>query len=182
MNAIEFGKFIAQQRKAVGLTQKELAERLLVTDKAVSRWENGHGYPDIETLENLSKALEVSLVELMHSKKNESDTITIQEASESISSTISINAMARRSERRITLILFIASLLFVILLSVLREFPIILFLGIIIAAIYLWGAVILLIDAAKHRRRKYIFFALMLGIVPLAILLFLILASVSIIR
>lgn len=182
MNSIEFGRFIAQQRKAVGLTQKELAERLLVTDKAVSRWENGHGYPDIETLENLSKALEVSLVELMHSKKNESDTITIQEANESISSTISINAAARRSERRITLILFIVSLLFVILLSALRDFPVVLLIGIIIGTIYLWGAVILLIDASKRRRRKYIFFALMLGIVPLAILFFLILTSVSIIH
>ena len=182
MNTIEFGGFIAQQRKAVGLTQKELAERLLVTDKAVSRWENGHGYPDIETLENLSKALEVSLVELMHSKKNESDTITIQEANESISSTISINAAARRSERRITLILFIVSLLFVILLSALRDFPYGLLIGIVIGTIYLWGAVILLIDAAKRRRRKYIFFALMLGIVPLAILFFLILTSVSIIH
>lgn len=136
MNAIEFGQFIAQQRKAIGLTQKELAERLLVTDKVVSRWENGHGYPDIETLENLSNALEVSLVELMHSKKNESDTITIQEASEYISSTISINAAARRSERRITLIVFIMSLLFVIL----------------------------LIDSAKHRRRKYIFLLLCLAL------------------
>ena len=182
MNTIEFGGFIAQQRKAVGLTQKELAERLLVTDKAVSRWENGHGYPDIETLENLSKALEVSLVELMHSKKNESDTITIQEANESISSTISINAAARRSERRITLILFIVSLLFVILLSALRDFPYGLLIGIIIGTIYLWGAVILLIDASKRHRRKYIFFALMLGIVPLAILFFLILTSVSIIH
>lgn len=131
MNAIEFGQFIAQQRKAIGLTQKELAERLLVTDKAVSRWENGHGYPDIETLENLSNALEVSLVELMHSKKNESDTIT-----KYISSTISINAAARRSERRITLIVFIVSLLFVIL----------------------------LIDSAKHRRRKYIFLLLCLAL------------------
>ena len=106
MNAIEFGHFIAQQRKAVGLTQKELAERLLVTDKAVSRWENGHGYPDIETLEDLSKALEISLVELMHSKRNEADTVTIQEASESISSAISINAESRHHERCITLILF----------------------------------------------------------------------------
>lgn len=182
MNAIEFGQFIAQQRKAVGLTQKELAERLLVTDKAVSRWENGHGYPDIGTLENLSKALEVSLVELMHSKKNESDTITILEANESISSTISINAAARRSERRITLILFTASLLFVILLSALRDFPVVLLIGIIIGTIYLWGAVILLIDSAKFHRRKYIFFSLMLGIVPLAILLILILASISIIH
>lgn len=182
MNAIEFGCFIAQQRKAVGLTQKELAERLLVTDKAVSRWENGHGYPDIETLENLSKALEVSLVELMHSKKNESDTITIQEASESISSTISINAAARRSERRITLILFIVSLLLIILISSLREFSVALLISTIIGTIYLWGAVILLIDSAKRRRKKYIFFALMLGIVPFAILFFLILSSVSIIH
>ncbi len=182
MNAIEFGCFIAQQRKAVGLTQKELAERLLVTDKAVSRWENGHGYPDIETLENLSKALEISLVELMHSKKNESDTITIQEASESISSTISINAAARRSERHITLILLTASLLFMILISSLWEFPVALLISIIIGTIYLWGAVILLIDSAKRRRKKYIFFALMLGIVSLAIMFFLILSSVSIIH
>lgn len=182
MNTIEFGRFIAQQRKAVGLTQKELAKRLLVTDKAVSRWENGHGYPDIETLENLSKALEISLVELMHSKKNESNTITTQEASESISSAINMNAAERRSERRMTLIIFVASLLFVILISALREFPYGLLISIIIGTIYLWGAVILLMDAAKHRRRKYIFFALMLGIVPLAILLFLILTSVSIIH
>lgn len=182
MNAIEFGRFIAQQRKAVGLTQKELAERLLVTDKAVSRWENGHGYPDIETLENLSKALEVSLAELMHSKKNESGTITIQEASESISSTISINTAERRSERRMTLILFVVSLLLVILISALRELPYGFLISVIIGTIYLWGAVILLMDAARRRRRKYIFFALMLGIVPLAILLFLILTSVSIIH
>lgn len=182
MNAIEFGQFIAQQRKAVGLTQKELAERLSVTNKAVSRWENGHGYPDIETLENLSIALEVSLVELMHSKKNENGTITIQEANESISSTININAAARRSERRIALILFTASLLFVILLSALRNFPVVLLSGIIIGTIYLGGAVILLIDSAKRHRRKYIFFSLMLGIVPLAILLILVLASISIIH
>lgn len=182
MNTIEFGSFIAQQRKTVGLTQKELAERLLVTDKAVSRWENGHGYPDIETLENLSKALEVSLVELMHSRKNESDTITIQEASESISSTIDINAAERRRERRMTLILFAASLLLVILISALREFPYGLLISVIIGAIYLWGAVILLTDAARCRRRKYVFFALMLGIVPLSIFLFLILTSVSIIH
>ncbi len=181
MNTIEFGRFIAQQRKAVGLTQKELAERLLVTDKAVSRWENGHGYPDIETLENLSKALGVSLVELMHSKKNESDTITIQEANESISSTISINAAERRNERRMTLILFAASLLLVILISALREFPYGLLISVITGIIYFWGAIILLMDAAQRHRRKYIFFAFMLGIVPLAILLFLLLTSVSII-
>ncbi|MBR1391198.1 MAG: helix-turn-helix transcriptional regulator [Lachnospiraceae bacterium] len=182
MNAIEFGHFIAQQRKAVGLTQKELAERLLVTDKAVSRWENGHGYPDIETLEDLSKALEISLVELMHSKRNEADTVTIQEASESISSAISINAESRHHERCITLILFAASLLLVILIFALREIPAVPLIGTIIGTLYLWGAVIMLVDSARQHQKKYLFFALMLGFVSLAILLFLLIASVTVIN
>ena len=182
MNTIEFGRFIAQQRKNVGLTQKELAERLSVTDKAVSRWENGHGYPDLETLESLSEALEISLVELMHSSKNETDTVTIQEASESISSAISINAEARHRERCVTLIIFVLSILFVILISVLREVPVVLFIGIVMGILYLLSAVIMFVDSAKHKSKKYIFFALMLGFVPLAILLLLITASISIIN
>lgn len=46
-------QFPAQQRKAVGLTQKEPAKHLLVADKTVSRGENGHGYPETEHLESI---------------------------------------------------------------------------------------------------------------------------------
>ena len=44
------GQFISERRKAIGLTQKELAERLGVTNKAVSKWETGGGMPDVSML------------------------------------------------------------------------------------------------------------------------------------
>ena len=92
MDAKEFGSFIAGERKAKGLTQKQLADTLKVTDKAVSRWENGHGYPDIETLEDLSDALGLSLMELMHSKRltEEEQSVTLEDASKTISDTTEV--------------------------------------------------------------------------------------------
>ncbi len=65
MEAEKFGKFIAALRKEKKITQAELAEKLHVTDKAVSRWERGLGYPDIHTLEPLADALGITLTELM---------------------------------------------------------------------------------------------------------------------
>ena len=53
------------------MTQAELAARLHVTDKAVSRWERGVGYPDINTLEPLADALGVTLTELMNCARDE---------------------------------------------------------------------------------------------------------------
>ena len=66
MDAKMFGAFLAQVRRAQGLTQAELAEQLHVTDKAVSRWERGVGLPDINTLEPLADAPGLSLADLMH--------------------------------------------------------------------------------------------------------------------
>ena len=50
MEAKQFGQFIAGIRKEKKMTQAELAEKINVTDKAVSRWERGLGFPDIQTL------------------------------------------------------------------------------------------------------------------------------------
>jgi len=66
MDAKEFGTFLAQVRRERNLTQAELAEQLHVTDKAVSRWERGIGLPDINTLEPLADALDLTLADLMH--------------------------------------------------------------------------------------------------------------------
>lgn len=65
MNTEKVGRFIAEQRKKKELTQKQLADMLGVTDKAVSRWETGKGYPDIEILKALSEKLNVSINELL---------------------------------------------------------------------------------------------------------------------
>lgn len=66
MDAKAFGSFLAETRKAKGLTQSALAEQLHVTDKAISRWERGLGFPDINTLEPLAEALGLTLAQLMH--------------------------------------------------------------------------------------------------------------------
>lgn len=75
MEAKELGEYIAQKRKEKQITQKELAKRLNVTDKAVSRWERGLGFPDINTLELLANALEITLTELMRCSNETEDTL-----------------------------------------------------------------------------------------------------------
>ena len=80
MDAEKFGAFIAVCRKEKNMTQAELAQKLKVTDKAVSRWERGKGFPDISILVPLSDALDISLPELMNSgkssKRNDNISIT----------------------------------------------------------------------------------------------------------
>lgn len=71
MNANDVGRFISELRKANSLTQKELAERLNVTDKAVSKWETGKCYPDIEMIEKLSDFFEVSINDILSGKLTE---------------------------------------------------------------------------------------------------------------
>ncbi|MBR3153392.1 MAG: helix-turn-helix transcriptional regulator, partial [Lachnospiraceae bacterium] len=59
------GTVIRKLRENKGLTQEELAERLHVSGKAVSKWENFRGYPDVSLLEPLAKALDISVIELL---------------------------------------------------------------------------------------------------------------------
>ena len=75
MNTHEFGKFLSQLRKEKGLTQLQLAEKLNVTDKAISRWETGKNYPDIEIFEDLSKILDISISELLEGKRIEKENL-----------------------------------------------------------------------------------------------------------
>lgn len=85
MDNIQFGGFVAQLRKERGLTQKELADKLHVTDKAVSKWETGKGFPDVKLLEPMAQALGVSLVELMQGRRQEAETLTAAEADAAVS-------------------------------------------------------------------------------------------------
>ena len=69
MDAKATGQLIAARRKTLGLSQVELAERLHVTDKAVSRWETGRGMPGIDSLEPLAEALDLSVSELLSGRE-----------------------------------------------------------------------------------------------------------------
>ena len=65
MDLIKIGKFIAERRKAKNLTQLELAERIHVTDRAVSKWECGRSMPDSSIMLELCEVLEISVNELL---------------------------------------------------------------------------------------------------------------------
>lgn len=65
MNAKKTGELIAKLRKEKCMSQNDLAERLGVTNKAISRWETGRGYPDIEMLPKLAKEFGISIQELL---------------------------------------------------------------------------------------------------------------------
>ncbi len=65
MNQQKIGAFIAKLRKEKGLTQEQLAERLGVSNKSISRWENGNSMPDLSLLQFLCKEFEISISELL---------------------------------------------------------------------------------------------------------------------
>ena len=72
MNQIDTGKFIASCRKEKGLTQAQLAEKLNITDRAVSKWETGKCMPDSSIMLELCNILDVTVNELLsgESKNN----------------------------------------------------------------------------------------------------------------
>lgn len=65
MDLSKIGKFIAEQRKKQGMTQAELAEKLYITDRAVSKWETGKSMPDSSIMLDLCKTLNISVNDLL---------------------------------------------------------------------------------------------------------------------
>lgn len=66
MDQIKIGKFIAQKRKQHSLTQKQLAEKLMISDKAVSKWENGRCLPDVSVMLDLCQVLNITVNDLLN--------------------------------------------------------------------------------------------------------------------
>lgn len=73
LNQEKIGKFIAERRKVQELTQKQLAEKLSVSDKAVSKWETGRSMPDNSILFDLCKVLDINVNELLSGEKLSDD-------------------------------------------------------------------------------------------------------------
>lgn len=69
MDQKETGRFIADKRRAKNLTQEQLAQRLGVSNKTVSKWENGRNMPDYAIVEQLCKELDITIRELLEGKE-----------------------------------------------------------------------------------------------------------------
>ncbi len=113
MDNIKFGQFITARRTELGLTQAELADRLHVTYKAVSKWETGKGFPDIQLLEPLAKALDVTVMELIQEQK-ELEPLTGRQTDEVLVEVMqdSANHTGTRIFRAMKWVLFIVGLIF----------------------------------------------------------------------
>ena len=69
MDQIRIGKFIAESRKSKGLTQRQLADALSISDKTVSKWECGKGLPEVSLMLPLCAALEITVNDLLSGEK-----------------------------------------------------------------------------------------------------------------
>ncbi len=135
MNQEKIGKFIAEQRNQKKMTQQELASLIGVTDRAVSKWENGRGLPDISLIQPLCKNLDITINELLSGEK-----IKKEELEEKFEENI-INTMDY-SKQKIKHTKFIFS-----------------FLMIIISLVLLTLAVLFIIDITRMRNNEPVFFS-----------------------
>lgn len=106
-----FGEFISMLRKEKSMTQKDLASRLLVSDKAVSKWETGNSMPDITLLVPLAEVLEVTVTELLECKRIEkNDSIDADRTDEIVKKVITLSEEEQdlfRMNRKKRLIFFV---------------------------------------------------------------------------
>ena len=93
MDQIKIGKFIAERRKEKGLTQMQLAQELGITDRAVSKWENGRALPDASLMLQLCENLGISVTELLRG-----EVITMENANQELEK--QLLEMVREKEQR----------------------------------------------------------------------------------
>ena len=113
------GQLITELRKEKGLTQKQLADALNVTDKAVSKWERGLSFPDISMLEPIAQTLDISIMEILAGeKKSEDEIITREEAQQIIKESVELSDEEIRHKReRSRLIIIILIVITMLLIS-----------------------------------------------------------------
>ena len=78
MNQVKIGNLIKELRKEKNYTQEQLAEKLGVTNKAVSKWETGRGMPDLAIIQELSKILGITVSTLLNGEENKEEEVIIK--------------------------------------------------------------------------------------------------------
>lgn len=125
MDQVKIGKFIQEIRKEQSLTQRELAEKLNISDKTISKWETGNGLPDVSLMLPLCELLHISVNELLSGKKLDEKQY-FEKAEENIMDLLKERADAKKKiilSLLIMLMALISAVTFVVLASYL-EMPI----------------------------------------------------------
>ena len=92
IDKVKFGAFVSELRKEKGITQKELAGKLFISDKAISKWETGHSVPDITLLVPLAEVLDVTVTELLECKKIEkAESLNVEQAEDLVKKVIGLS-------------------------------------------------------------------------------------------
>lgn len=121
MDIQKIGVFLSELRKEKNLTQDELGEQIGVTNKTVSRWENGNYLPPVEMLQILSKFYDVSINEILNGERiNDSDYKNISE--ENVKSALNrSNAIIRKHKKIMNWIIAVVVALLYILISLISQ-------------------------------------------------------------
>ena len=106
MDQIKIGKFIAEERKARKLTQRELADKLSISDKTISKWERGNGFPEVSLLLPLCAELDITVNELLSGERL-SETDYKKKAEENM---VNLVKEAQESKKKIILSAAVAGL------------------------------------------------------------------------
>ena len=108
MDKEKTGQLIAELRKDKGLTQKQLADALNVTDKAVSKRERGLSFPDISMLEPIAEILDISIMEILTgARQDKNETMTREDASKIIKESVELGDEQIRHKKEMSRIIII---------------------------------------------------------------------------
>ena len=121
MDQIKIGRFIADERKRKGYTQKQLSEKIGISDKTISKWERGNGFPEVSLLLPLCDELEITVNELLSGERvSEEDYRKKAEVN-----MVNLVREAQESKKKIILSAMVATL------TIVAAFPLFLLLGIL---------------------------------------------------
>ena len=104
----KFGTFVSELRKEKGITQKELAEKLCISDKAISKWETGKAIPDVTLLIPLAELLGVSTTELLECRRMEQpESMGKEDTDNLVKKVIELSEEERRQKFRKRIIIYL---------------------------------------------------------------------------
>ena len=119
MNQEKIGKFISELRKEKNMTQQELADKIDVTDRAISNWENGRRLPDLSLIKVVASELDISVAELLNGRKLNKE--ELEELKITINNLLEYNTMEEIKKIKKSNSAFTVSFVFIVLAIIANE-------------------------------------------------------------